>query len=179
MPIVYRVQHATRYMTLRYRGVRAKLRLTPRMLPWQSVLDTTITTTPVSAWSDTRTDYFGNQVTPSGFTSVTTGLRPSRRASLASNLDSTGSSDTMAWGRRATSLRLTRPPRRCRRSEFVFDSPFVAAAPELAAYARPSFSKGRPRSSRRSTNSRTASSRVPPTNRRPRQLTHRCSTRCA
>ena len=68
MSIVYRVQHATRY---RYDApvsqCQSEVRLSPRALPWQTVLDATITTTPESAWSDTRTDYFGNEGSDAAF----------------------------------------------------------------------------------------------------------------
>jgi len=145
VPIVYRVQHATRY---RYDApvsqCQSEVRLSPRPLPWQTVLDATISTTPASAWSDTRTDYFGNEVRTfwiqerhDRFSTVATSLvRVDPRATAAG--------DGSPWESAREKIAAHATPETLAAFEFVFDSPFVAAAPELAAYARPTFERGRP-----------------------------------
>ncbi len=144
MPIVYRVQHATRY---RYDApvsqCQSEVRLSPRALPWQTVLDATINTTPAAAWSATRTDYFGNEVHTfwiqerhDRFATVATSLvRVEPRAPVA---------DSTAWESARDIIAAHATPDTLAAFEFVFDSPLVAAGPELAAFARPSFERGRP-----------------------------------
>lgn len=145
MPIVYRVQHATRY---RYDSpvsqCQSEVRLSPRALPWQTVLDATISTTPAAAWSDTRTDYFGNEVHTywiqerhDRFATVATSLV--RIAPRPSDV-----SDSTTWEAARDLIAAHETAEALSAFEFVFDSPFVAAAPELAAYALPTFDKGRP-----------------------------------
>jgi transglutaminase-like putative cysteine protease len=48
------------------------------------------------------------------------------------------------WEEVAAGVRVDRSPESLEAFEYVFDSPFVAASEALAAYARPSFSAGRP-----------------------------------
>jgi transglutaminase-like putative cysteine protease len=145
VPIVYRVQHATRY---RYDApvsqCQSEVRLSPRPLPWQTVLDATINTTPASGWSDTRTDYFGNEVRTfwiqerhDRFSTVATSLvRVDPRARAAG--------DGSPWESAREKIAAHATPETLSAFEFVFDSPLVAAAPELAAYVRPTFERGRP-----------------------------------
>lgn len=145
MSIVYRVQHATRY---RYDApvsqCQSEVRLSPRALPWQTVLDATITTTPESAWSDTRTDYFGNEVRTfwiherhDRFSTVSTSL-------VRVEPRTTGATTSVGWEAAREVIAEHRTAETLAALEFVFDSPLVASAPELAAYARPTFERGRP-----------------------------------
>ena len=141
----YRTRHETRYhYAAPVSQCQSELRLTPRSLPWQTVLGAAIETTPKYASIDTRTDYFGNSVTLVSIleshddfsivatSSVEVEARPS---ALASDMPWEVARDEVVSGRSAGTLEAV---------EFVFDSPFVASAPELAAYAAPSFGAGRP-----------------------------------
>ena len=145
MSIVYRVQHATRY---RYDApvsqCQSEVRLSPRALPWQTVLDATITTTPESAWSDTRTDYFGNEVRTfwiherhDRFSTVSTSL-------VRVEPRTTGATTSVGWEAAREVIAEHRTAETLAALEFGFDSPLFASAPELAAYARPTFERGRP-----------------------------------
>ena len=141
----YSVTHATRY---RYNApvsqCQSEVRLTPRSLPWQTVLDSTIETTPAPAWFDSRQDYFGN-----GVSSFWIHERHDRFSTVATSrvrIDPRPvvSMDGIAW-EDARQVLTTHPVRVALEAfEFVFDSPFVASGPELMAYARPSFDAGRP-----------------------------------
>lgn len=145
MSIIYRVQHATRY---RYDApvsqCQSEVRLTPRALPWQTVLDISVETLPVSGWVDRRVDYFGNEVRTfwiqerhDRFSTVATSrvrIDP-RPPAVLEGMSWEAARDLIAAHATADSLAAF---------EFVFDSPFVAQAAELAAYAKPSFERGRP-----------------------------------
>ena len=145
MTMVYRVMHATRY---RYDApvsqCQSEVRLTPRSLPWQTVLDSTIETVPAPAWFNSRRDYFGNDVSSfwiqerhDKFSTVATSrVRLDPRPVVATE-------DT-AWEEARETLAAHTAPGALEAFEFVFDSPFVASGPELTAYARPSFDAGRP-----------------------------------
>ena len=122
---------------------QSEVRLTPRALPWQALIESRIEATPGPASVETHKDYFGNDVTTftileshDRFAIVATSVVDVQPRPLLPAGD-------VAWEPCATSWRRTRGPTRSKRYEFVFDSPFVTAGPELAAYARPSFAPGR------------------------------------
>ena len=143
--MLYRVEHATRY---RYDApvsqCQSEVRLTPRSLPWQVVLESAIEAVPRPAWVDSRKDYFGNDVSSfwiqerhDRFTTVATSrVRVEPRDNIIE--------DQTPWETARAALAEHRAPASLEAFEFVFDSPFVAAHPELAEYARPSFTPGRP-----------------------------------
>ena len=60
----YKAVHTTRYL---YDAVvsqcQSEVRLTPRALPWQSLIESKIQATPAPAAVETHKDYFGNDVT--------------------------------------------------------------------------------------------------------------------
>ena len=63
MAVRYRVSHITRYRyQARVSQCQTVVRLTPRSLPWQHVVDRRIRTTPAAASVDEWRDYFGNTV---------------------------------------------------------------------------------------------------------------------
>ena len=143
--MLYSVTHATRY---RYNApvsqCQSEVRLTPRSLPWQTVVDSRIETTPAPAWFDSRQDYFGN-----GVSSFWIHERHDRFSTVATSrvrIDPRPvvSMDGIAWEEARQVLTKHAVPVALEAFEFVFDSPFVASGPELMAYARPSFDAGRP-----------------------------------
>jgi transglutaminase-like putative cysteine protease len=143
--MLYRAVHTTRY---RYTGsvsqCQSDVRLTPRSLPWQTVLDSTIETTPAPAWSARRLDYFGNDVSTFAimerhdrFVTVSTSrVRVDPRPTVASS--------DMSWEEVRDALAECATLDTLEAFEFVFDSPYVATAPELVEFARLSFAPGRP-----------------------------------
>jgi transglutaminase-like putative cysteine protease len=143
--MLYQVMHATRY---RYDApvsqCQSEVRLTPRMLPWQTVLESAIDAAPAPAWTHTRKDYFGNDVCSlwiqerhDRFSTVATStVRVEPRPAV--------NDDGIAWEAARDLLKAHATDESLAAFEFVFDSPFVKAAPELAEYARASFEPGRP-----------------------------------
>jgi transglutaminase-like putative cysteine protease len=143
--MLYRAVHATKY---RYDApvtqCQSEVRLTPRSLPWQTVLESTIKTTPAPAWTGERTDYFGNHVSSfwihdrhDRFSTVATSrVRVEPRPVIAA--------PDLTWEAARDAVAAHGSPEALEAFEFIFDSPFVASGPELAEYARPSFEAGRP-----------------------------------
>ena len=63
MAVRYRASHVTRYRyDARVSQCQTVVRLAPRPLPWQHVVDRRIPTTPAAASVDEWRDYFGNTV---------------------------------------------------------------------------------------------------------------------
>lgn len=143
--VLYRARHVTTY---KYEAVVSQclteMRLTPRRLPWQVLRERTIETTPEAASIDERKDYFGNSVSllsileqHDEFETVATSLveiepRPELPAS------------TLAWEHVRDDIRGLTSAEAIDVSEYVFDSPFITTAPELADFALRVFEPGRP-----------------------------------
>jgi transglutaminase-like putative cysteine protease len=142
--MLYRVVHETRY---RYDApvsqCQSEIRMTPRSLPWQTVADFTFESMPAPIWTDTRTDYFGNDVR-----SFLIQERHDRFSTIATSrvrVESRGAiSSGASWESVRDALREHASPDALQAFEFTFDSPFVTTAGELVDYARPSFEAGRP-----------------------------------
>lgn len=143
--MVYRVKHTTKY---RYNApvsqCQTEVRLTPRTLPWQTVLESSIDTVPAAVSGAERIDYFGNAVATFSIleshdrfvTEATSLVRVEPRPPVASG--------DAAWESVREALTAHDSAESLEAFEYVFDSPFVSAGPELAAYAAPSFAPGRP-----------------------------------
>lgn len=141
----YLTRHATRY---RYEApvsqCQSELRLTPRSIPWQTVLGAAIETAPAYASIDTRIDYFGNTV------KLVSILESHHDFSIVASCDVEVDArppalpSDLPWDAARDEVVTGRSPGALEAVEFVFDSPFVACAPDLAAYAAPSFDPGRP-----------------------------------
>jgi transglutaminase-like putative cysteine protease len=140
----YKAVHTTRYLyDAAVSQCQSEVRLTPRGLPWQSLLESRIHATPVPATVEGHKDYFGNDVTTltilenhDRFTIVATSVVDVQPRAVAAA--------DMAWETVREELAAHGKPETLEAFEFVFDSPFVTAGPELAAYARPSFAAQRP-----------------------------------
>jgi transglutaminase-like putative cysteine protease len=143
--MMYRATHTTRY---RYNAsvsqCQSEVRLTPRPLPWQTLLESRIQTTPEPASVERHKDYFGNEVTT--FTILERHDRFTTVASSLVNVEARTSAplpDT-AWETVRDELAAHEKAETLEACEFVFDSPYVAGGPELAAYALASFAPRRP-----------------------------------
>ncbi len=144
--MLYRATHTTRY---RYEApvsqCLSEMRLTPRALPWQAVLERAIRTTPEPASVDERKDYFGNTVTlvsilerHEEFETVATNLvQVDERPSLSED-------PTLSWDDVRDEVAALASVEAIDVAEFLFESPFVTTGKELAAFAKPSFEPGRP-----------------------------------
>ena len=140
----YRATHSTRY---RYDATvsqcQSEVRLTPRALPWQALIESRIETSPGPSSVEAHKDYFGNDVTT--FTILES---HDRFSIVATSVVEVQSRPAMAaadrpWEAVRDELAAHARPETLEAFEYVFDSPFVPVGAELAAYARPSFSAGR------------------------------------
>jgi len=60
----YKATHTTRYLyDVTVSQCQSEVRLTPRMLPWQALIESRIQVTPEPASTERHKDYFGNEVT--------------------------------------------------------------------------------------------------------------------
>lgn len=143
--MIYRATHTTTYT---YEQPVAKsvneARLTPRELPWQHVRSAGIEVTPEAASIATRTDYFGNVVTtlyvfePHDRLTVTA----SSIVEVLPRQEELGPSPSWEEAREMISAQVDDE---CLAAyEYACDSPFVLRARDLAEYAQPTFTKGRP-----------------------------------
>ena len=143
--MLYRATHVTRYD---YQGpvsqCQSQARLTPRVLPWQAIIDSRIDTVPPPASSERHKDYFGNEVTTftilerhdtfitRGTSVVHVEARPVRAGS------------DRPWESVRDELAAHRTLDTIDALEFVLPSPFVTTESVLAEYARESFRDGTP-----------------------------------
>lgn len=140
----YRAIHTTRY---RYDATvsqcQSEVRLTPRALPWQALIESRIEATPAPASVEAHKDYFGNDVTT--FTILESHDRFAIAATSLVDVQPrpVATSSDIPWETARDELAAHERPEGLEAFEYVFDSPFVAAGPELLAYARPSFPPGR------------------------------------
>ena len=145
-PVRYDVRHATTYSYSEPVPVcHNEVHLVPRDLPRQRLLATAIEIDPMPAGISTSTDYFGNQV---GYFSVEEG----HERLVVTATSSVAVEPPRPWQQHAsTSWEAIRDavasatePEAIVAREFVLDSPFVRLAPQLADWARQSFTPGRP-----------------------------------
>jgi transglutaminase-like putative cysteine protease len=139
----YAATHVTHY---RYDATvsqcQSEVRLTPRALPWQALIESRIQATPGPASVEAHKDYFGNDVTT--FTILESHDRFEIVAtSVVEVQPRPAPTSDVGWEAVRDELALHARPETLEAFEFVFDSPFVAGGPELLAYARPSFPAGR------------------------------------
>ncbi len=143
---LYRINHATIYtynepVTLCHNLVH----LTPRQGDRQMLRRSQILVTPLPGVLLQETDYFGN---PTLFFSI---QEPHPKLTVTAHHlvevkppASTEAAATIAWDQAVTSFREDRTPEGLDAYQYVFNSCYVKASPQLADYARPSFPPGRP-----------------------------------
>lgn len=121
----------------------SELRLTPRALPWQRLLQFQLDTIPQAASLANHKDYFGNDVTTLGIfehherfiTTATSVVEVESPPEVSSDL---------TWEAVRELLARHDRPETIEAFELTCGSPFVPMAPALAALAGPSFVPGRP-----------------------------------
>jgi len=122
----------------------SEARLTPRVLPGQQVHRTSIRVQPEPANLLRRTDYFGNEVTSFEIFEQHDCLTAEAISVIELQPQTAGTTSTVAWEVARDLLATPSDSQQLEACEFVFDSPFVSAHPELAEFARSSFTPGRP-----------------------------------
>jgi len=141
----YRATHTTRYLyNATVSQCQSEVRLTPRSLPWQTLVQSKIQTTPEPASVERHKDYFGNEVTTFSiieshdrFTTVATSLVHVAERTPPAGME-------VPWEVVRDELAAHKRPETLEAYEFVLPSPFVTRDPALAAYAAVSFTAGRP-----------------------------------
>lgn len=145
-PVRYDVRHTTTYSYSEPVPVcHNEVHLVPRELSRQRLLATALEVDPAPAGISTSTDYFGNQV---GYFSVEEGHE--RLVVIATS--SVAVEPPRPWQEHASpaweairdGVASAADPEAIAAREFVLDSPFVRLAPQLAEWARQSFTPGRP-----------------------------------
>ncbi len=142
--MLYRARHMTRYhYEAAVSQCLSEVRLTPRALPWQSVIERSITSSPASASMDERKDYFGNTV------SVLSILErhdqfTTEAVSLVQVQPRPAVADDASWEDVRAEVASLGTPDVIEAIEFIYDSPLLPSGKELAAYAGPSFEPGKP-----------------------------------
>jgi transglutaminase-like putative cysteine protease len=143
--MVYQATHVTRY---RYEWPvsqsQSEARLTPRTFPGQTLHEFRIHIQPEPAVLETRKDYFGNDVTAFAVFRTHDQFSATAVSIVEVEPKSWGMIPTISWEATRDQIAAQRDPALLEPYEFVFDSPYVAAAPELANYAGSTFSPGRP-----------------------------------
>jgi len=143
--VLYEVTHTTRYSyEARVSQCLNEVRLTPRSLPAQSVQEHHIEVLPRPVSFDCRKDYFGNDVTTFAVFEKHDHLEATARSIVEVQPRSIEAAASPAWEEARDLLAKADDGPILQAFEFIFDSPYVEAGPELAEYARPTFTPGRP-----------------------------------
>jgi transglutaminase-like putative cysteine protease len=139
----YHATHTTRYSyEAAVSQCLSEVRLTPRALPWQTLVESRIVTTPEPASVQRHKDYFGNEVT--SFTIVESHDRFTTVAtSVVDVVERTGAGPDQAWEAVRQDLAAHDRPETLEAFEFTLASPFVVTDPVLREYARASCTPGR------------------------------------
>jgi len=121
------------------------MRLTPRALPRQRVLEHDIEVLPRPAATNLRVDYFGNDVMFATIEQTHRQLSVTSRSRVAvSPAFIPDSSETPAWETVRGMCRVDRTASVLEASEFTFASPFIPVASDFADFAASSFEPEKP-----------------------------------
>lgn len=143
----YHVIHETRYDYESPVSIsRQHLHLTPRDCPWQSVLDHAIGIDPQPSLRASRHDAFGNPVVQFAIESPHNSLvvRAESRIAVRPHLPEVPFADTPPWERVRDAVAYGARPIHLDACVYLFESPYVRAKREFAAYAARCFPPGRP-----------------------------------
>ncbi len=141
------IEHETRY---RYDAPvsvsRQLMHLSPRTLPWQSVLSSAIDVLPTPSELDWRDDYFGNHTLDVSITEAHEELVITARADLElfPHAPDLAQTPGPAWETVRALLHAAQPVPPLDAAQVMFESPQIPTLPALARYAAPSFAPGRP-----------------------------------
>lgn len=144
--MLYRITHDTTYAYSEPVSLCQNVaHLTPRVVPGQTCLESSLTIHPAPAILVERADYFGN---PSTFFAVQEPhrelkLKAVHRVEVVQRAEP-DPAQTPPWEQVRDLLKFDRSREVLDASQFVCDSPYIKSAGDLAEYARISFSDGRP-----------------------------------
>ena len=143
--MLYSVTHTTRHL---YQAPVSQsineLRLTPRTLPGQQLREIKIVIEPEPSGWQGRKDYFGNEVTTVAVYEPHRRLVIEARSMVEVQPMPAPVSSAITWEEARDLMVSPADEETFAAVEYVFDSPFVFGSPELAHFARPTFTPGRP-----------------------------------
>jgi transglutaminase-like putative cysteine protease len=143
--MLFQVSHTTRYL---YQSAVShclnELRLTPRSLSGQQVLETSIRVHPQPAFMHHRTDYYGNDVTSFEVFEKHDRLEAAAECVVEVRPVLPDSVPSITWEDARMHIADESDAACVAASEFIYNSPFVPAVPQLNEYARKSFDPERP-----------------------------------
>jgi transglutaminase-like putative cysteine protease len=143
--MLYQATHVTRY---RYQSPvtqsLSEARLTPRTFPGQTLHESRFHTQPEPAVLENRKDYFGNDVTTFAVFRTHDHFTATAVSVVEVEPKPVEIIPTISWEETRDFIAGQSDASLLDPYEFVFDSRYVASAPELADYARPTFAAGRP-----------------------------------
>jgi transglutaminase-like putative cysteine protease len=143
--MTYRTTHTTTY---RYdepvSQSISEARLTPRSFDRQRVRDVRIDVQPDFATRQTRTDYFGNDVTTIAVFGTHERFIVTATSVVEAGLKPVKEFPAMPWESVRDLLAVPADEESLMASEFIFESPYVPLVKSVADYARPTFAPGRP-----------------------------------
>lgn len=143
--MLYRATHTTTYRYPQPVSTSVnEARLTPRELPSQRVRSSAILVTPEPASMATRTDYFGNIVTTLSVFEPHDQLTVTATSVVDVLPRQEWLGMSASWEETRDMLSSQATDECLAAYEYLCDSPFVSRASDLADYARPTFTRGRP-----------------------------------
>jgi transglutaminase-like putative cysteine protease len=144
--MIFQVTHTTRYLyETAVSHCLNEVRLTPRSLPTQEVRETSIRVQPQPAFMHHRKDYYGNDVN-----SFEVFERHDRLEATAESIvevrpePPVESLPSLSWEEVCDQLAAQTSADCIEASEFIYNSPYVPAVPQLEEYARKTFMPSRP-----------------------------------
>jgi len=143
--MLYQAEHITTYSYEQpVAQCLSEARLIPRTLARQKVLASNLEIDPAPAVMERRIDYYGNDVAT--FSIFKTHDKFTVKATSLVEVEPRPSTDlpNLSWEEARAHLSLNPDDESLAAFEFVFDSPYVAASPQLAAYGASSFAPGTP-----------------------------------
>lgn len=142
----YHVIHETRYVYENPVSVsRQQLHLTPRDCPWQSIVAHEIAIEPEPTLCRSSLDHLGNPIRQFAIEAPHGSLRVCAESMIEvrPRLPLSGD-DAPSWESVRDALAFGAKPVHLEANNYLFESPYVRVKREFAAYAKPSFTPGRP-----------------------------------
>jgi transglutaminase-like putative cysteine protease len=145
MATTYQTTHTTTYLYDQSVAQSiSEARLTPRSFERQRVLETHIAVQPDFATTETRTDYFGNQVTTIAVFGLHDRFIVTSTSVVEEGIGPARELPVISWETVRDRLTVPREEESLAASEFIFESPYVSIVKSVAEFARISFTPGRP-----------------------------------
>jgi len=141
----YEVTHTTRFS---YESPVSRclneVHLTPRQLPLQQVRQAGIQVEPAPAFLRHRKDYFGNDVSTFAVIDVHYKLTATAKSLVEVSARGDEIASSTSWEDARDSIADMEDDSTLEASEFLYPSPYVPAVEEMVAFARGTFTPGRP-----------------------------------